>query len=133
MRSRCHYPGDVSFKNYGARGVNVCERWMNSFENFYADMGERPGGTSLERLDNDADYAPENCRWATREEQGANQRTNRLIEYNGETLSLSQWARRTGLSKHTISARIKRGWPVDKALATPLHATCVGNQNARKH
>jgi hypothetical protein len=123
MRQRCHYPASIGYKNYGARGIRVCDRWMNSFENFYADMGDRPGGTSLERIDNDGDYCPENCTWATAPEQGANQRTNRFLEYDGKRLTVMQWSRLTGLSKHVISRRIKKGWPVEKALATPLHAT----------
>ena len=90
MRQRCHYPGDIGYKNYGGRGIKVCSRWMNSFESFYEDMGDRPEGTSLERIDNDADYSPENCKWATTPEQGTNQRTNRLITHNGETLTMMQ-------------------------------------------
>jgi hypothetical protein len=132
MRQRCHYPASISYRNYGARGIKVCDRWINSFENFYADMGDRPEGTSLERIDNDRDYEPGNCAWATKPEQGTNQRTNRFIEHAGQRLTLMQWSRLTGLSKHTIYRRLKIGWPVDKALTTPLHATRLGNQNARK-
>jgi len=132
MRQRCHYPGDIAYKNYGARGIKVCSRWMNSFKNFYEDMGDRPEGTSLERIDNDADYSPENCKWATTPEQGANQRTNRLITHNGETLTMMQWSRRTGLSKHVISGRLKAGWPVDKTLETPAHGTRSQCKNSSK-
>lgn len=132
MRQRCHYEKDISFHNYGGRGIKVCDRWMNSFENFYEDMGERPEGKSLDRVDNDGDYCPENCIWATKEEQGVNQRTNRIIEHDGERLTLMQWSRRTGLSKHTISRRIRLGWSVEKTLTTPLHATRFGNKNASK-
>ena len=132
MRQRCHYPNDINYKNYGARGIHVCERWMNSFENFYSDMGDRPQGMSLDRIDNDGDYCAENCKWSTKPEQGINQRTNRLIEYDGERLTLMQWSRRTGLSKHTISRRLKSGWSVEKTLTTPLHATRKGQLNASK-
>ena len=132
MRQRCHYPQDINYKNYGARGIRVCNRWMNSFESFYSDMGDRPDGTSLDRINNDGNYEPGNCAWATKPEQGTNQRTNRFIEHDGQRLTLMQWSRQTGLSKHTISMRIKKGWSIDKALTTPLHATRFGNQNARK-
>ena len=132
MRQRCHYPGSIGYKNYGERGICVCDRWMNSFENFYADMGDRPEGKSLERIDNDGDYCPENCKWASRSEQGTNQRTNRLLTHNGETMTLAQWSRRTGLSKHVISRRIKIGWSISKALDTPLHQTRKNQLNASK-
>jgi len=132
MRQRCHYPGDIAYKNYGGRGIKVCSRWMNSFESFYEDMGDRPEGTSLERIDNDADYSPENCKWATTPEQGTNQRTNRLITHNGETLTMMQWSRRTGLSKHVIGRRLKAGWSVAKTLDTPPHGTRADNRSAAK-
>ena len=105
---------------------------MNSFEAFYEDMGRRPEGMSLERVDNDKDYSPDNCIWATTPEQGTNQRTNRRITHDGETLTMMQWSRRTGLSKHVIYRRLKKGWSIEKTLTTPLHATRIGNQNARK-
>ena len=132
MRQRCHYAEDISYKNYGARGIKVCERWMNSFENFYADMGARPDGTSLDRRDNEGNYEPTNCFWATKEEQGANQRTNRVLEHDGKRLTLTQWSRLTGLSKHTISRRIKLGWALEKTLTTPLHKTRKEQLNSAK-
>ena len=132
MRQRCHYPNDINYKNYGARGIHVCERWMNSFENFYSDMGDRPQGMSLDRIDNDGDYCAENCKWSTKPEQGTNQRTNRFIEHAGESLTLMQWSRRTGLSKHTIWRRLEKGWSVEKTLTTPPHATRKGQLNASK-
>lgn len=132
MRQRCHYKGDIGFHRYGGRGIKVCDRWMNSFENFYADMGPRPEGMSLERIDNDGDYEPGNCTWVTTPEQGANQRTNRYLEHDGERLTVMQWSRRTGLSKHVICSRLKKGWSVEKTLTTPLHATRKQQLNASK-
>ena len=132
MRQRCHYPASIGYKNYGARGIRVCDRWMNSFENFYADMGDRPEGTSIERIDNDRDYCPGNCTWATANEQSANQRTNRIIEHDGKRLTLTQWSRLTGLSKHTISRRLKIGWTIEKTLTTLLHETRMEQLNSAK-
>ena len=77
MVKRCTYPKATGFKNWGGRGITVCERWLHSFEAFYADMGPRPEGTTLDRRDNDLGYSPDNCRWATRSEQNANQRPRR--------------------------------------------------------
>jgi hypothetical protein len=132
MRQRCHCESAIGFHNYGGRGIKVCERWMNSFENFYADMGNRPEGMSLDRIDNDGDYCPDNCKWSSHVEQGANQRTNRFIEHDGERLTLAQWSRRTGLSKHTIRRRLIKGWSIEKTLNTPLHATRKNQLNASK-
>jgi len=132
MRQRCHYPGSIGYKNYGERGIRVCDRWMNSFENFYADMGNRPAETSLERIDNDGDYAPENCCWAPHIEQGSNRRNNRILEHKGEKLTVMQWSRRTGLSKHTICGRLKKGWSIEKTLETPIHGTRSQSKNSAK-
>lgn len=97
MLSRCDNPKNSSYPNYGGRGISVCERWR-SFENFLADMGERPEGLSLERLDNDGDYGPENCTWATSVEQATNRRSTRWVILNGERVSLSEAARRLNAS-----------------------------------
>ena len=88
MKARCTYPRHPAFKNYGGRGITVCERWLNSFENFLADMGEPPPGMSIDRIDNDGPYAPGNCRWATWSEQQLNKRSHRLPK--GDDVSASQ-------------------------------------------
>ncbi len=116
MKTRCGNPKSPSFPRYGGRGITVCERWR-SFEAFLADMGRRPSlDHTLDRLDNSKNYEPGNCRWATRLEQGANKRNNHRLSFNGETLSIAEWARRTGLSRDAIRQRLSAGWPVDRAL-----------------
>lgn len=118
MRQRCNSPSDAAFKDYGARGIAVCERWKD-YANFAADMGEPPPGTSLDRIDNDGPYSPENCRWATKVEQARNKRTAKLITYNGETRSLVEWAEHLGIPRQRLHNRIYRGWPIERALTTP--------------
>lgn len=116
MKRRCQEPTDPAYPRYGGRGIKVCERWQ-SFESFYADMGERPPGTSLDRIDNDGPYSPENCRWASIKEQNRNTRHLRILELNGERRCLTEWAERLGISRATLSDRICRGWPVAEALS----------------
>lgn len=118
MRSRCENPKDAAFHNYGGRGITVCDRWQ-SFENFLADMGERPAGMSLDRIDNDSGYAPENCRWASRARQARNSRQARLLTVDGETLALADWSDRFGVKIGTIWARVAKGWPAEAAVKTP--------------
>lgn len=117
MRGRCQ---SKESKNYGARGITVCSRW-DSFENFLADMGERPEGLTLEREDNDLGYSPSNCKWATYTEQGNNKRNNVRIEYNGQNLTYSEWSRVTGIPHQYIRGRIVRsGWSIERTLTTPI-------------
>lgn len=112
MRRRCLNPADPSFKHYGGRGIVVCDRWKDSFAEFLADMGDPPAGMTIERVDNDGPYAPDNCRWATRKEQMRNYSRNRWVTINGETLLLDDWAKRTGLDHTTIRRLILAGRPV---------------------
>lgn len=88
MRGRCLKPQHKSYHDYGGRGITVCERWMNSFENFFADMGKRPDGYSIERINNDGNYEPGNCKWIPRPHQSKNQRSNKQLEYNGKKREL---------------------------------------------
>lgn len=113
--SRCTNPWAPSFSRYGARGVTVCERWR-SFEAFLADMGPRPEGTSLDRIDNDGNYEPGNCRWATRSEQQNNRRCNRVLRCDGRDQTITEWAREMGVSVGCIAGRLSDGWPVDRAI-----------------
>jgi hypothetical protein len=116
MHKRCSNPNDRQFMDYGGRGIRVCDRWRE-FENFLSDMGQPPLGGMLERIDNNSDYSPENCKWATRTEQNNNTRKNRFIEHGGVRLTISQWARRLGITPALLSARIGRlGWTMERAM-----------------
>lgn len=116
MLKRCTDPNAGSFRYYGGRGIEVCARWR-TFENFLADMGERPRGTSIDRIDNNGNYEPGNCRWATARQQARNSRKAHEIECGGERLCLTEWQERTGVHAATIRSRLKRGMSVESALA----------------
>ncbi|MEX3914918.1 hypothetical protein AB4Y43_01540 [Paraburkholderia sp. BR10872] len=115
MIRRCTDPANDKYKDYGARGIGVCERWMK-FENFLADMGKRPAGASIDRQDNDIGYQPGNCRWATPTQQANNTRKNVFIERHGRRQTVAQWARELGLNETTIHRRLKRGWTPEMTL-----------------
>lgn len=117
MWGRCTQPTVNGYENYGGRGIKVCARW-EGFERFLADMGERPPGTTLDRIDENGNYEPGNCRWATAVEQQNNKRSNHTLTVNGETLTVSQWARRTGIGKTTLHERLRRGWPAERVVAS---------------
>lgn len=118
MRRRCFSPRDRRYASYGGRGITVCERWAASFEAFLADVGPRPSAQhSLDRKDNNGNYEPGNCRWATRIEQQNNRRCTRELTLNGETKPLTQWAREAGLPRSVLITRVKRGWPSERLLA----------------
>jgi hypothetical protein len=123
MRHRCYDKKDIGFPNYGGRGIRVCQRWRHSFENFLADMGECPPGNSLDRIDNDDDYSPSNCRWATPREQANHRRDNVIITFQGRTLTASEWASELGIFVGTIYKRIRAGWPPHEVLS-PVRRRC---------
>ena len=112
---RCLRPSKDSFPLYGGKGITVCDRWR-TFENFLADMGERPNGASLDRIDSAGNYEPANCRWASAVEQANNKRTNRIIEFNGRSQTIAQWARETGIAYECLYGRLLRGWSPERAL-----------------
>lgn len=113
MKDRCLNPRNKQFKHYGGRGVKVCERWMQ-FENFISDMGKRPKGLSLDRINNDGNYEPPNCRWATIREQSRNKRSNKVLIFNGKKMCVRDWDRHCGFKDSTIRNRIKLGWTGEK-------------------
>jgi hypothetical protein len=118
MIQRCTNPRDLQFRNYGGRGIRVCEAWRLDFVAFLRDMGARPPGTSLDRIDNEGNYEPGNCRWATRQEQQANKRNTRRLTFQGQTLPVAAWARRFGIPSDTLAWRLGRGgWSAARALA----------------
>ena len=121
IKTRCYNKNVKDYKNYGDRGITVCERWLNSFPNFLEDMGLRPSDKhSIDRIDNNGNYTPENCKWSTKKEQCNNKRNNHILEFAGEKLNITQWSEKTGLSKSVIQNRIKLGWEVEKILTTPV-------------
>lgn len=121
MIKRCYNKSHKSFRYYGGRGIKVCDRWLESFENFYADMGPRPSSEhSLDRVLNDEGYSKENCRWATGVEQANNRSNVTHIEVNGRTLSVSQAAREIGMNRKTLSDRLLSGMSVEEATRKPV-------------
>ncbi len=119
MISRCHNPKATSFETYGGRGIIVCDRWRQFFTAFIADMGPRPAGCTLDRIDGAGNYEPGNVRWATKQDQAINRRGTKLITFEGHTRTLSEWARRFRIDDATVRDRIERGWSLNSALKTP--------------
>lgn len=119
MKRRCSEENIMTKKNYFDKGIIVCDRWKNSFINFLEDMGKRPSSKhSLDRIDGNNGYSPENCRWATIHEQSGNKSSNIMISFNGETKCLSHWAKEHNLRSETLEYRYKMGWGMEKALNT---------------
>lgn len=121
MRQRCQQPSDPSYHRYGGRGISVCPQW-ESYEQFVLDMGRRPPGKTIERKNNNGNYEPGNCVWATGIEQGSNKRNNRLLTFRGETHTVAEWTRRLGAKRSALKARLRYGWPVERALSTPFNS-----------
>lgn len=120
LKSRCENIHDIRYGMYGGRGIAVCNEWR-SFEGFYQDMGDAPEGMSIDRINNDGPYCKENCQWATNEEQCNNKSTNHVISFNGETRTMTQWARKIGIMPDTLERRInKLRMPIEKALTMPV-------------
>ncbi len=118
MRQRCLNPRNAHYTYYGGRGISVCDRWLNSFVSFLEDMGERPEGCSIDRVNNDGNYEKSNCRWATSTQQARNTRQTRLITFDGHTRCLTEWADIIGITNATLRYRLKH-WPIERALTTP--------------
>lgn len=126
MRARCHATTNRAYPKYGGRGIYVCDRWREpegrGFLNFLVDMGPRSDGMTLERVNNDGPYSPDNCRWATRREQANNTRQVRFLEFRGERKTMPDWARSIGIKPSTLKARLNdHGWSVERALTEEVH------------
>lgn len=121
VRERCGDPRHPQYKNYGARGITVCERWFNSFENFFADMGATyRRGLSLDRANNNEGYCKENCRWVTMTVQARNKRNNHLLTVNGQTKCIGEWAKIYGIGPDTIRVRLRCRWSSQDAVTKPI-------------
>lgn len=118
MVARCNNPRHKSFGRYGGAGIRVCERWL-TFANFLADMGEKPRGTSIDRIDHTRGYEPGNCRWATDKQQARNKRNNRPMTLDGVTRTQAEWVELLGIHQATLNDRLAHGWSDERALTTP--------------
>jgi hypothetical protein len=120
MRQRCSQTTQIAYRFYGAKGIRVCDRWLNSFENFLADMGECPEGSSIDRINSELGYEVGNCRWATRHEQNRNRKSNVFVTIEGVTKCMSDWADKFGVKRTTAIARMRRGWDSARAVSQPV-------------
>ncbi len=131
MRRRCEDPKHPHFAEYGGRGIAVCSRWREDFAAFLADMGERPAGKTLDRIEGVKGYGPGNCRWATRKVQQSNRRNNTFLIFRGERLTITEWARRTGIKDVTLRQRVRLGWSPERALTEPPKQLRTHTQDGR--
>ena len=122
MKARCYNNKCEAYKNYGGRGIKVCDRWL-TFDNFLNDMGERPNLLTIERINNNGNYELSNCRWATRKEQCNNRRSNQNVEFNGMVKNFTEWEKFLNLKPGTIARRLKNKWSVEEALTTLIRPT----------
>lgn len=119
--ARCCNPNDAAYEDYGERGISVSDEWRSSFEAFFADMGTRPSSAhSIERRNNNGNYEKSNCYWATRSEQQRNKRNNRMLEFDGKIMCVTEWSEMTGIPSTILFGRLKLGWSVEKTLTTPV-------------
>lgn len=115
MKTRILNPNANNYKNYGGRGIKICQRWLDGgFDQFLSDMGERPEGKTLDRIDHNGDYCPENCKWSTTQEQNENKRNSILLTHNGQTKCLTVWAKELSISRKAIYTLIKKGKTLDE-------------------
>ena len=120
MKSRCYDENDKDYPKWGGRGIKVCKAWTDSFAEFYKDMGERPYGHTIDRINNEGDYEPGNCRWALPKTQSNNTRKNYYVEYQGKVQTAKQWAEELGIVEYkTLLYRLRTGWDTKAAMTTP--------------
>ena len=116
MKARCYFPSQKSYRDYGARGVRVCDEWRHDFVAFMRDMGPCPRGHTIDRIDSVGHYEPGNCRWIPRFRQGESRRGHRMLTHAGRTQYLAQWAREIGVTDATLAKRLVRGWTLHDML-----------------
>lgn len=118
MIDRCENPNTNHYDRYGGRGISVCDEWHDfwKFVSWSDSVGGRPDGFTIDRIDNDGNYCPKNCRWASRETQASNKSSNRYIKFKGRSQTIHQWAAELGINEQTLANRINRGWEIEKAL-----------------
>lgn len=132
MKARCLNPLSNQYADYGGRGIKICDRWLE-FENFLADMGERPVGMSIGRIDNNGNYELGNCRWETSEDQCKNTRRSLFLTYKNETRILSDWAKYLNIKSATLQARIARGWSVERAFTESVYGKSLKDECLNGH
>jgi hypothetical protein len=131
IKARCYNRKNPAWYRYGGRGITVCDRWFNSFEAFFEDMGPRPSSKhSIERIDNNGNYDPRNCKWATRKEQNRNTRQNVLLTFSGKTQCIAAWSDEFGITWNTLWQRLKRGWSVERALTEQVRYSRTTDSSA---
>lgn len=130
MRERCLSEKSDAYRNYGGRGIKICDRWRDSFHDFTVDMGERPENTTLDRIDSDGDYIPENCRWASKKEQARGRRKTRWFVIDGEKMCLVDVAEKYNIKRETLHRRLKMGMSIELAVKYPVGSLksnqCIG-------
>lgn len=131
MKSRCNYPNDLAYPQYGGRGITVCEKW-NDFLNFYEDMGKRPNGFTLDRLDPNGNYCKENCAWADKKQQCLNKRNVKLYTIDGVTLNKTDWSKLKNIPVSTINARLKKNLSFKDAVCNPINSEYSGRRKLKK-
>ena len=120
MKNRCLNKNNSAYKNYGGRGIKICPEWLgkDGIKNFYEDMGERPENKFLDRINNNGNYEPTNCKWSTMKEQQNNRSNNHLITFKGKTQNIKQWSEELGIKYSIIHGRLRYGWSIERALTS---------------
>jgi hypothetical protein len=120
-KDRCYNINNKRYKDYGGRGINICDEWKNNFEKFLKDMGNCPKNkNSIDRINNNGNYEPGNCKWSDNLEQANNKRNNHYVEFNGQIKTLAEWSRELNINYATIHSRLQRGWNIEKTLTTEV-------------
>ena len=131
MKNRCYNPNGNRFYRYGARGITVCDAWVNSFETFLIDMGLCPPRMQLDRIDNDLGYYPANCRWVTAKNNSRNRGTTCFLTLDGITKSHAEWCEISGISQKTLHSRIRRNWPQNQWFIPVIKHGYTRNKSLR--